>query len=226
MASIDARAREEWEAKREEMVTHHELHGRLLTWYEDTVWVRTQRADYAAGTMSEERRALLEALPFWKWETESDVFVADLTEHYKKHGRMPQTGSGAKWLKKKQKHYSRGMSEENKRKVEALGGPVAAAIMSLCPPPSVGAPCAQLPQLEVKAAMSHEWEKSLLKASAFHLKNERMPKYGEKGYDWLNKQQRDYSRKMPKELKQRVKDEGGAVAAFIMNVRQTPSPGG
>jgi hypothetical protein len=81
----------EWEAKRAHMAEHHARHGCLLAWFESTVWVRTQRADYAAGTMSEERKALLLALPFWKWKPEFEVYLNDLAEHHnlKKHGRMP-----------------------------------------------------------------------------------------------------------------------------------------
>ena len=119
----------EWEAKFDEMGTHRDLHKRLLTAYEDTVWVRTQRAEKAAGTMSEERRRRLEALQFWKWETEFDVFVADLTQHHVKHGCMPEKGAGADWLANKQNRYSRSMSEANKKMIAARGGPVAAAIM-------------------------------------------------------------------------------------------------
>ena len=119
----------EWEAKFDEMGTHHDLHKRLLTGYEDTVWVRTQRADYAAGTMSEERKDRLNALPFWKWRTEFDVLWDDLAEHHKEHGCMPATGEGAKWLANKQNRYSRTMSEANKQMIAARGGPVAAASM-------------------------------------------------------------------------------------------------
>ena len=85
---------------------------------------------YAAGTMSKERRDRLNALPLWKWKTEFDVLWADLAEHHKDHGCMPATGEGAKWLAKKQNHYSRSMSEANKKMIAARGGPVAAAIMA------------------------------------------------------------------------------------------------
>ena len=42
---------------------------------------------------------------------------------------------------------------------------------------------------------------------------------------WLKEQKRLYPR-MSEELKQRVKDEGGPVAAFIMSKWQTPPKGG
>jgi hypothetical protein len=169
---------------------------------------------------------------------------------------------GFEWLKKQQKRYAGGMSEANKKKVEACGGPVAAAIMALglsrgmtpsgppglCPlPPSAQLP--QLPQVEgqgdrpvirrfpkptddgdgdLKAAMSHAFECMLLKAAKFHREKGHMPHKGDKPHylKWLKEQKRDYSRKMPEELKQRVEEEGGPVAAFIMSKWQTPPKGG
>jgi hypothetical protein len=240
------------------MVEHHARHGCLLSSFETTVWVRTQRADYAAGTMSLQRKALLEALPFWKWKPESEVYMDDLAKYYKDHGRMPPKGSdGGKWLTKQQRRYAGGMSEENKKKVEAFGGPVAAAIMALglsrgmtpsgppVPPPS--ARCAQLPQVEGQGdrpvirrfpkpssdggsgdLKAHEFEEMLLKAAKFHREKGHMPHKGDKPHylKWLKEQKRDYSRKMPEELKQRVLEEGGPVAAFIMSKWQTPPKGG
>ena len=79
--------------------------------------------------MPEERRRRLIALPFWKWETEFDVYMADLAKHHVDQGCMPEKGDGAKWLAKQQKHYSHTMSEANKQKIAAVGGPVAAASM-------------------------------------------------------------------------------------------------
>ncbi len=179
------------------MVAHHARHGRILTAYESTVWVRTQRAEGAAGTMSDERRALLEALPFWKWKPEFEVYLDDLAKYHADHGSMPPKGSdGGKWLTKQQKHFSRGMSrsEANKKKVEAFGGPVATAIMALagsaglCPSPSVG-PSAEPPRGpsadqvdrppirrfprptddgDVRAREAWDWESKLLEAARFH----------------------------------------------------------
>jgi len=97
----------EWEAKRDEMVAHHARHGRLLAWYESTVWVRTQRAEGAAGTMSLQRRALLEELPFWKWKPEFDVYLNDIAKYHEDYGCMPPKGSdGGKWLTKQQRHHA------------------------------------------------------------------------------------------------------------------------
>ena len=265
----------EWEAKRAEMVEHHAIFGCLLPWYESheaNEWVPAQRDDYAAGTMNLQRKALLEALPFWKWEPEFEVYLYDLAAFYQDYGRMPRKKGEAKvgledgfeWLKKQQKRYAGGMSEANKKKVEACGGPVAAAIMALglsrgmtpsgppglCPlPPSAQLP--QLPQVEgqgdrpvirrfpkptddgdgdLKAAMSHEFEEMLLKAAKFYREEGRMPQKDDEKkphyFKWLVEQKRDYPRKMPEELKQRVLEEGGPVAAFIMSKWQTPPKGG
>ena len=261
----------EWEAKRAEMVEHHAIFGCLLPWYESheaNEWVPAQRDDYAAGTMNLQRKALLEALPFWKWEPEFEVYLYDLAAFYQDYGRMPRKKGEAKvgledgfeWLKKQQKRYAGGMSEANKKKVEACGGPVAAAIMALglsrgmtpsgppglCPlPPSAQLP--QLPQVEgqgdrpvirrfpkptddgdVRAREAWEFECKLLKAAKFHREKGHMPHKGDKPHylKWLKEQKRDYSRKMPEELKQRVEEEGGPVAAFIMSKWQTPPKGG
>ncbi len=185
------------------------------------------------------------------------MYMDDLAKYYKDHGRMPPKGSdGGKWLTKQQRHYAGGMSEENKKKVEAFGGPVAAAIMALglsrgmtpsglCPLP----PGAQLPQVEgqgdrpvirrfpkptddgdVRAREAWEFECKLLKAAKFHREEGRMPQKDDEKkphyFKWLKEQKRDYPRKMPEKLKQRVRDEGGPVAAFIMSKWQTPPKGG
>ena len=270
----------EWDAKRAEMVEHHAIFGCLLPWYESheaNEWVPAQRDDYAAGTMNLQRKALLEALPFWKWEPEFEVYLYDLETFYQDYGRMPRKKGEAKvgledgfeWLTKQQKRYAGGMSEANKKKVEACGGPVAAAIMALglsrgmtpsgpppglCPlPPSAQLPqLPQLPQVEgqgdrpvirrfpkpssdggsgdLKAAMSHEFEEMLLKAAKFYREEGRMPQKDDEKkphyFKWLKEQKRDYPRKMPEKLKQRVREEGGPVAAFIMSKWETPPKGG
>ena len=243
-----ARALEEaeWEAKREDMVTHHARYGRLLTAYEDSGWVRTQRADYAAGTMSEERQDRLNALSFWKWKTEFDVFWADLAEHHVKHGCMPGQGDGYKFLKKQQKHYSRTMSEANKKKIAAFGGPVAAAILG--GPPSAGqagprASAAREPREprepskirrfprptddgDVRGRQEWEWETKLRWVAWLYWEHGSMPKEGEEGFKWVAAQKKLIREgTMSKERMQRVREEGGVVAAAIMKRAPDQGPG-
>ena len=247
----------EWEAKFDAMVAHHAVFKCLLTWYESDEWVRTQRGDYAAGTMSTERQDRLNALPFWEWEPRFEVHLNDLAMFYQDWGRMPQKkGEGNvgledafKWLTKQQRRYLGGMSEENKKKVEEFGGPVAAAIMGASAEP---APLLQVPSAEpdravvvirrfpkptddgdARAREAHEFECRLLKVSRFYREKGRMPQKGDNNgyFEWVNEQERAYRRKnggmaMPEDLKQRVRDEGGAVARAIMNEWQTPPKGG
>jgi hypothetical protein len=242
------------------MVAHHAVFKCLLTWYESGEWVRTQRGDYAAGTMSTERQDRLNALPFWEWEPRFEVHLTDLAEYYADWGRMPREKGDAKagledgftWFTKQQKHYLGGMSEENKKKVEKFGGPVAAAIMGLGPSAELEpAPLLQVPHSELDRAVieirrfpkptdsgdvrgheAYEFECRLLKISRFYGENGRMPQKDDKGgcyFKWVNEQKRHYSRKnggMPEDLKQRVRDEGGAVAAAIMNVWPNRPKGG
>ena len=236
------------------MVTHRDLHKRLLTAYEDTVWVRTQRGDYAAGTMSEERKDRLNALPFWKWRTEFDVFWDDLAEHHKDHGCMPEKGEGAKWLANKQNRYSRTMSEANKQMIAARGGPVAAAIMGGAGPgpgpgPSAGQvglrpsaarepreprePPSEIIRFpkptddgDVRGRQAWEWETKLRRAAFLYWEKGSMPKEGEEGFKWLERQKRLIrDGEMAVDRMHRVREEGGVVAAVIMNERRGPTSG-
>jgi hypothetical protein len=51
--------------------------------------------------------------------------------------------------------------------------------------------------------------------------------HGDEGFYWVKTQKkRFYERTMPEERKQRVKDEGGAVASALMNERQPRPKGG
>ena len=89
---------------------------------------------------------------------------------------------------------------------------------------------------DARAREAHEFECRLLKVSRFYREKGRMPHRGDNNgyFEWVNEQKRAYSRKtrknggmaMPEELKQRVRDEGGAVAAAIMNVWPKPPEGG
>ena len=84
---------------------------------------------------------------------------------------------------------------------------------------------------DARAREAYEFECRLLKVSRFYREKGRMPHRGDNNgyFEWVNEQKRAYSRKtrkMPEELKQRVRDEGGAVAAAIMNVWPKPPEGG
>jgi len=75
-----------------------------------------------------------------------------------------------------------------------------------------------------------EFECKLLKAARFYLEEGLMPQKDDDKkphyFKWLVEQKKHYSRKMPEELKKRVREEGGPVAAFIMSKWQTPPKGG
>ena len=86
---------------------------------------------------------------------------------------------------------------------------------------------------DARAREAHEFECRLLKVSRFYREKGRMPQKGDNNgyFEWVNEQKRAYRRKsggmaMPEDLKQRVRDEGGAVARAIMNEWQTPPKGG
>ena len=245
-AQAQAHQGTEWEAEFEDMVAHHARYKRLLPWYESTAWMRTQRAEYAAGTMSEERTARLNALPFWKWRTEFDVFWADLTQHHVDHGCMPEKGAGADWLANKQNRYSRSMSEANKKMIAARGGPVAAAIMGGAGPGPGPGPSADqqvglrpsVPRLrllraeiirfpkptddgDVRGRQAWEWETKLRRAAFLYWEKGSMPKEGEEGFKWLERQKRLIrDGEMAVDRMHRVREEGGVVAAAIMNERR------
>ncbi len=94
------RDRTDWETSYTDLVAYHTTHGSLPP-RDDSAksgnpsarlgkWVSHQRAK--CDTMAPERKAKLEALPWWSWNTLEDTWAAlyaELVAHYAEHGRIP-----------------------------------------------------------------------------------------------------------------------------------------
>jgi hypothetical protein len=133
-----------WEARFEEMVEYYEAHGRAPPQSSGGAgrWVHTQRV--YRGTMPVERKAKLEALPWWSWgstaasgdgvasrrgssvagaaaESAWEVRLAEMVGYYEAHGRVPPQSSGSSGIwARKQRARRDTMSAERKAKLEAL----------------------------------------------------------------------------------------------------------
>jgi hypothetical protein len=114
-----------WEARFAEMVEYYEAHGRVPPQSAGSVgrWVHTQRV--TRETMRAERKAKLEALPWWSWgadaESAWEARLAEMVEYYEAHGRVPpqSAGSAGRWVHT-QRVTREAMSAERKAKLEAL----------------------------------------------------------------------------------------------------------
>ena len=111
-----------WDANLAVVVAHYTLHGRMPTRTEQGgVWMRHQR--WSRATMPEERRALLDALPFWSWDPRDDEWNANLAgvvAYFAQHGRMPaRTDPFGQWSYNQRSRRST-MIEERKRRLDAL----------------------------------------------------------------------------------------------------------
>jgi predicted helicase len=117
-----------------------EGHGRVPALHLDAdgyrlgQWVTVQRQGYRQGTLEDERRRRLEALPEWTWNIHEDAWedgFARLESYVQRvgHSRVPQTyrdGDGfwlGTWVAAQRKGHQRGtLGEERHRRLAALPG--------------------------------------------------------------------------------------------------------
>jgi hypothetical protein len=117
---------EAWSTKFDELVAYHAEHGRLPTrWTPGGLgtWVYSQRQ--CRATMTPERKAKLEALAWWVWNTLDDAWSTrydELVAYRAEHGRTPpcsMPGIG-NWVAMQRKARAT-MAPERKARLEALG---------------------------------------------------------------------------------------------------------
>jgi hypothetical protein len=114
-----------WDARFDELVAYHAEHGRLPTQSAPGglgSWAGRQRAGRA--TMDAERKARLEALGWWMWDTLEDAWSTkfdELVAYHAEHGRLPRTttpGLGS-WVTF-QRQSRETMGAERKARLESL----------------------------------------------------------------------------------------------------------
>lgn len=118
-----------WAARPEELQDHLSTAGAYPA-YRTSLgqWVKRQRLDFRNGTMTAERRALLEALPGWTWTGELLVKWPDrfeqLHRHLTREGTYPPSKSPlGDWIKNQRRSYKHGtMPAERRALLEALPG--------------------------------------------------------------------------------------------------------
>lgn len=119
-------AREDaWSTRYDELVSYHAEHGRLPASATPLrSWVSVQR--HARVTMSTERKARLEALPWWVWDMRDafddawNTHFNELVAFYAEHGRFPPaTGGIGSWVAT-QRASSATMDAERKAQLESL----------------------------------------------------------------------------------------------------------
>ena len=115
-----------WDARYDELVAYHAEHGRLPTGMTPGLgrWINDQRT--SRETMDAERKARLDALPWWAW----DPFYAawsikfdELVSFYAEHGRIPPRSTPGRigvWVQTQRIHRAT-MDAKRKARLEALG---------------------------------------------------------------------------------------------------------
>ncbi len=111
-----------WEANLAIVAAHYTLQGRMPKQNEPGgIWLGRQRQNRA--TMSAERKALLDALPWWQWNPTQGVWEANfagMVVFYEQHGRMP-TGANGQWVLNQRRYRSSGaMTEEHAFRLDSL----------------------------------------------------------------------------------------------------------
>jgi hypothetical protein len=115
-----------WSTRLDELVAYHAEHGMIPLFATPGglgTWVVTQRQ--ARATMTPERKARLEALPWWVWDPLDYVWSTKLDElvaYHAEHGRLPtqKTAGGLGAWVTKQRTKRATMAPENKARLEAL----------------------------------------------------------------------------------------------------------
>jgi hypothetical protein len=116
-----------WSARLDELVAFYEANGRLPPFAAEGglgTWVDTQRQ--ARQTMPTERKARLESLAWWVWDTREDAWCTkfdELVAYHAEHGRFPAAhapGGLGMWVNS-QRQARAAMSTERSTRLEALG---------------------------------------------------------------------------------------------------------
>jgi hypothetical protein len=121
--SMGAAVLDAWSARYEELVAFHAEHGTLPTRATPLgSWVHNERN--ARATMAPERKAKLEALPFWVWHTFDDAWDANyaaLIAYHAAHNRIPRAKEGrlGTWVVT-QRSIRASMDEQRKAKLDSL----------------------------------------------------------------------------------------------------------
>jgi hypothetical protein len=115
-----------WSTKFDELVAYHAEHGRLPPQSTPGLgtWVVTQRTKRA--TMTPERKARLDALPWWVWDPLDDAWSTkfdELVAYHAEHGRIPffaTPGGLGMWVGMQRKSRAT-MTPERKAQLEGFG---------------------------------------------------------------------------------------------------------
>ena len=113
-----------WDARFEELVAYYAEHGRVPPRSTPMLgnWTHTQRNERA--TMSAERKARLETLPWWEWiplDLAWNARFDELVAYHAQHGRLPPVTAGGLGLWARLQRSARAtMSAARKARLEAL----------------------------------------------------------------------------------------------------------
>ena len=149
-----------WDTRLAELVAYHAEHARIPTLREPLGhWVNTQRT--SRHTMPLERKAKLDALPWWEWvvreRAEWDTRLEELKTYHAEHGRIPSQatiGGLGSWVAT-QRRARHTMSVERKEKLDAL-------------------PWWKWVVLD-PGAREAEWDARLAELEAYHAEHSRVP---------------------------------------------------
>jgi hypothetical protein len=114
-----------WSTKFDELVAFYEANGRFPAAHAPCglgMWVNAQRQ--ARATMAPERKARLEGLEWWVWNTLDDAWSTkfdELVAYHAEHGRMPPfaTPRLGSWVDMQRRSRAT-MAPERKARLEAL----------------------------------------------------------------------------------------------------------
>ena len=175
-----------WDARLAELQQYHAEHARIPTQREPLGrWVNTQRAQ--RETMPLERKAKLDALPWWKWaQSKSDLWdtrLAELQQYHAEHGRVPHTGTSLCAWVHNQRAQREDMPQDRKAKLEAM-------------------PWWRWAVLDPEAREAN-WETRLEELKAYHAEHSRVPADTGTLGAWVLVQQKDRET-MPLERKAKL----------------------
>ena len=112
-----------WRARYDEIVAYHAEHGHMPALSTPAgTWVHSQRQAHDA--MPAERKAMLDALPWWQWKPRDAAWRAQYDEvvaFHAEHGRLPRQSDGASGAWVNQQRWKRAtMPAYRKALLEAL----------------------------------------------------------------------------------------------------------
>ena len=120
----EAHVRTGWDARYDELVAYHAEHGRIPPQSTPGLgaWVSDQRT--SRSTVHAERKARLDALPWWVWDPLDDAWSTkfdELVAYHAEHGRIPPfaTPRLGSWVDN-QRQTRASMAPERKARLDAL----------------------------------------------------------------------------------------------------------